>query len=90
MAAVTWLRTNGVNTKGAAAKVMSFDRLGETVRPGNFTGYREYPTRPSVKKHKKCRDPISADPICPFPKQIIGDWLLYYIILYYIILYDII
>ena len=23
-----WLRTNGVNTNGAAAKVMSFDRLG--------------------------------------------------------------
>ena len=32
----TWLRTNGVNTNGAAAKVMNFDRLGEKVRPGTF------------------------------------------------------
>ena len=27
-----WLRTNGVDTTGAAAKVMSFDRLGKKVR----------------------------------------------------------
>ena len=31
-----WLRTNGVNTNGAGAKVMSFDRLGKKVRPGTF------------------------------------------------------
>ena len=31
-----WLRTNGVNTNGAAAKVMNFDRLGKKVRPGTF------------------------------------------------------
>ena len=31
-----WLRTNGVNTNGAAAKVMDFDRLGKKVRPGTF------------------------------------------------------
>ena len=31
-----WLRTNGVNTNGAAAKVMNFDRLGEKVHPGTF------------------------------------------------------
>ena len=30
------LATNGVNTNGAAAKVMNFDRLGEKVRPGTF------------------------------------------------------
>ena len=30
------LRTNGVNTNGAAAKVMNVDRLGEKVRPGTF------------------------------------------------------
>ena len=29
-----WLRRNGVNTNGAAAKVMNFDRLGKKVRPG--------------------------------------------------------
>ena len=27
-----WLRTNGVNTKGAAAKVMKFDRFGNRRR----------------------------------------------------------
>ena len=31
-----WLRTNGVNTNGAAAKVMNFDRLEKKVRPGTF------------------------------------------------------
>ena len=30
------LRTNGVSTDGAAAKVSSFDRLGKKVRPGTF------------------------------------------------------
>ena len=31
------LRTNGVNTTGAAAKVMNFDRLsGTKIRPGIF------------------------------------------------------
>ena len=29
-------RTNGVNANGAAAKVMSFDRLGEKVCPGTL------------------------------------------------------
>ena len=33
---VIWLRTNGVNTNGAAAKVINFDRLGKKVRPGTF------------------------------------------------------
>ena len=31
---VPWLRTNGVGTNGAAAKVMNSDRLGKKVRPG--------------------------------------------------------
>ena len=30
------LRTTGVNTNGAAAKVMVFDRLGKKVLPGTF------------------------------------------------------
>ena len=29
-----WLRTNGVNTNGTAAKVMIFGGLGKKVRPG--------------------------------------------------------
>ena len=32
----SWLRTNGVNTNGAAAKVMNFDRLGKKVHPGTL------------------------------------------------------
>ena len=28
-----WLRTNGINTNGAAAKVINFDGLGKMVRP---------------------------------------------------------
>ena len=48
-----WLRTNGVNTNGAAAKVINFDRLGKKVRPGTLA---------------KCSDPIRADPVRPFPK----------------------
>ena len=31
-----WLRTDGVNTHGVAAKVMTFDRSGKKVRPGTF------------------------------------------------------
>ena len=49
-AAVSWLRTHGVNTIGAAAKVVNFDRLGKKVRPGTFgkikVGERESPKVP--------------------------------------------
>ena len=31
-----WLRTNVVNTNGAAAKVINFDRLGTKVRPSTL------------------------------------------------------
>ena len=67
------LRTDGVNTHGAAAKVVNFGRLGKKARPGTFgnvkVGEREYPKTPSVKKPELCRDPISADPICPAEYQ---------------------
>ena len=33
-------KTNGVNTNGAAAKVMNFDRLGKKVRPGTFVNIK--------------------------------------------------
>ena len=66
-----WVRTDGVNANGAAAKVMNFDRLVKKVRPGTFgkiqLGKREYPKSASVNKHEICSDPISADPFCPFP-----------------------
>ena len=45
----TWLRTNGVDTKGVDAKVMRFDRLGKKVRPGNsgkIKGQQEHPKSP--------------------------------------------
>ena len=31
-----WLRTNGVDTHGAAAQVIDFDRVGKKARPGIF------------------------------------------------------
>ena len=68
-----WLRTTGVNTNGAAAKVNMFDKLWKKVGPGTVRkitiGQREYPTNPSVEKHGICNDPISADPICPSPRD---------------------
>ena len=30
------MRTDGVNTNGAAAKVVNFDKLGKKVHPGTF------------------------------------------------------
>ena len=33
---VSWLRTNGVSTNGAAAKVMNFDGLRKKVHTGTF------------------------------------------------------
>ena len=68
---------NGVISNGAAAKVNNSDRLGKQVGPGTFgkihKGGLEYPNRPSVNTHDIiatiCGDPISADPICPFPNS---------------------
>ena len=61
---VRWLRTNGVNTNGAAANVINLARLGRKVRPGTFekieVGERGYPESPSVKKNEICSYPISA------------------------------
>ena len=34
--ALLGLLTNGVNTNGAAAKVINLDRLGKKARPGTF------------------------------------------------------
>ena len=33
---IVWLLTNGVNTNGAAAEAINFDRLGKKVHPGTF------------------------------------------------------
>ena len=66
MSRATWLRTNGVNTNGAAAKVMNLPGLGESWHFGkiHLTGV---PKSTSVKKHGICSDPSSVDPICPLP-----------------------
>ena len=65
---VGWLRTNGVSTDGAAARVMNFDRLWKKVLPGTFgntkVGQWGYPKSPSVKAREICSDPIGADPVC--------------------------
>ena len=72
-----WLRTNGVDTNGAAAEVMVFDRLGKKVRPGTFGEYKSRltggPKKSLCQKHEICSDPISADPICPSPSAPRGD-----------------
>ena len=66
-----WLRTTGVNTNGAAVKVMSFWRIGKKVRLGTSgeikVASQEYPKSPSVKTHEIRSDPMSANPVCPSP-----------------------
>ena len=69
------LRTNGVNTNGAAAKVMNFDRLGKKViTPWYFwedtnklTGVPN--TKFAVKKNNKQKTvaPLVPTPFGPFP-----------------------
>ena len=68
----------GSNTNGAAAEVINFDRFGKKVRPGAFwkikVGQRQYPTSPCVNKNITIsRDPISANPICPFPTLTLAE-----------------
>ena len=47
------LQTNGVDTNGAAAKVMNFDRLGKKVRPGTRDPA-------NLSQVKTCLRPISV------------------------------
>ena len=64
---VVWLRTNGVNTHGAAAKVMNFDRLGKRYALALWEYKRRLtgvPKRSLSKKNMKIGScPIS--PCCP-------------------------
>ena len=64
-----WLRTNGVNTNGAAAKAFNFDRSGKKIRPGTpgniKTGSREYPKSPLSKNIKIAVAPLLT-PFVPF------------------------
>ena len=50
-----WLPTSGVNTNGAAAKVMIFDGLGKKVRPGTWEDKSRLAGVPkkSLSKNKK-------------------------------------
>ena len=62
-----WLRTNGVNTNGATAKVTNFDGLGKEVRPGTFGNIKVgYPKSP-VKQLKFAVTPLVLTPFVPFP-----------------------
>ena len=68
---VSCLRTNGVNTNGAAAKVMDFDRLGKKVRPGHFWEDKSRLTRVPKKSFwktsfKKAVTPLVLTPCVPF------------------------
>ena len=64
---------NGVNTNGAAAKVMSFDRLGEKGTPWHLwedkSRFMGVPKKSLCQKNEIRSDPMSADTICPFPTQ---------------------
>ena len=69
-----WLRTNGVNTNGAAAKVMNFDRLhiGEKGTPCHFSEGKNRLT--GVPKKSLCQKnmkfavtPLVLTPFVPFP-----------------------
>ena len=70
----SWLRTNGVNTNGAAAKVMNFDRLGKKVRPGTFGKDKRSLTGvsqkvPLPKNMKSQVTPLVLTPFVPFPQN---------------------
>ena len=65
-----WLRTTGVNTNGAAARVMNLTDW-EKGTPWHYWEDKNrltgVPKRSLCQKHEICSDPVSADPICPFP-----------------------
>ena len=66
------MRPNGVNTNGAAAKVMNVFRQIEEqqVGPGTLgkikVGEREYPKSPSVKNINVAMTPLVLTPFVPF------------------------
>ena len=64
------LRTNGVNTNGAAAKVINVDRLGNKVRPSTLgktrVGFREYPKSLSVENTSIAVTQSILTPVVPF------------------------
>ena len=71
----SWLRTNGVNTNGAAAKVMNdLWQIEGKVTPWHF--WEDKSRLTEVHKKFLCQKkwnlqwPISADPICPFPSSL--------------------
>ena len=66
-----WVRTNGVNTDGAAAKVVKSAGL-EKGMPWQFRESKVNRSTQQIRqKSQKCSGPISADPVCPFPSS--GD-----------------
>ena len=83
---MSWLRTNGVNANGAAAKVMNSDWLGKNVRHGTFgkikVGERECPKSPSVENLKFAVTPLVLTPFVPFRKPLYYHHYQYYRYLY--------
>ena len=70
-----WLRTNGVNTDGAAAIVTNFDRLGRKVRSGTSGEIRvgEPKCPKSLSKNMRFAvTPLVPTPFVPF--RIITKW----------------
>ena len=72
-----WLRTNGVNTNVAAAKVMIFDRLGEKVRPGTFGKIKGVPKKSQSKNMRFAVTPLVLTPAVPFRRKTACDNLTY-------------
>ena len=70
--ALSRLRTHGVNTNGAAAKALFFEQIGEQGTPWHFledNGKLNGSTQkgPSDETNIIPGNPISAEPISPFP-----------------------
>ena len=68
---------------------MIFGRLGKQVRLGTFGKIKvggECPKSSSVNKHEHCSDPISANPICPFPNDYVYHMVVHNI-KYYVYVY---
>ena len=83
-----WLRTDGVNTNGAAAKVINqCCRSGKKGMPWHFWENKVHgSTKKSlIKTRDLCSNPVRADPVCPFPNLVdyCYDYYYYYYYCYY-------
>ena len=71
-----WLRTNGVNTNGGRCKSNDCCPTGKNVCLGTFWKIKLTRVPKSLSnKYKIGSDPVSVDPIGPFPKLAPGRWM---------------